>query len=162
MANNENTKNKGAAAPTTTPKTNKHKPKFTDNITNNQLSTVINCDRFNSCSANICLLDQEWQKRVHQNGERVCFYLIEAQKANAKAVFDTCGREYLYPLMQEATQTIIARHYPIKHVLEQAKKSGLRLSRKIGLVMNGNDWLENLHDNIEHHAVAKYVLRGEK
>lgn len=108
MANNENTKKKG-------------------------LATAINCDRYQICSANVCPLDRDWQKRVHHNGERVCFYLIEAQKANAKAIFDTCGRGYLYQLMQEATQEIISRHYAINHVLEQAKKTGSRMSRKFGV-----------------------------
>jgi hypothetical protein len=127
-------KNKGLAEQTTNPPTTtKRKAKFTDNSTNNQLSTAINCDRYNSCSANVCPLDSNWQKRKHLNGERVCFYLIEAQKANAKAVFDTRGRGYLYTLMQEATQAIITRHCYIKHVLEQAKKSGLRMGRKFGV-----------------------------
>lgn len=105
----------------------------TENSNNSQNSTIINCDRFNGCSANICPLDGDWQKRVHHNGERVCFYLIEAQKANAKAVFDTCGRGYLYTLMQEATQAIITRHYHIKITLERAKKTGSRMDRKIGV-----------------------------
>ena len=82
----------------------------------------ISCDRFQSCSANICPLDSEWSKRKHLNGDRVCFYLIEAQKANAKAIFDTCGRGYFYEVMQEVTQSIINRHSIIKHVLDQAKK----------------------------------------
>lgn len=36
MANYENTKNKGVAAPTTTPKNTTTKPKFTDNSAHNQ------------------------------------------------------------------------------------------------------------------------------
>lgn len=127
------TKNKGLAALTTNPQTTKRKPKFTDNSTNNQLSTIINCDRFNTCSANICPLDSDWQKRKHLKGERVCFYLIEAQKTNAKALFEGTGRGYLYILMQEASQAIITQHSPIKYSLEQAKKTGSRMDRKIGV-----------------------------
>jgi hypothetical protein len=127
------TNNKGLAALTTNPLNNTHKTKFTDNSTNNQLSTPIHCNRYCNCSANICPLDSDWQKRKHLNGERVCFYLIEAQKANAKVVFDKCGRGYLYTLMQEVTQAIITRHYPIKITLERAKKTGLRMNRKIGV-----------------------------
>lgn len=94
---------------------------------------TINCDRFNTCSANVCPLDPEWHKRGHLNGERVCFYLIEAQKANAKAIFDTCGRGYLYSLMQELTPAISARHNTIKRALEVAKKTGSRMGKKIGV-----------------------------
>jgi hypothetical protein len=92
----------------------------------------IGCDRFDTCSANICPLDQDWHQRKHLNGERICFYLIEAQKINAKAVFESGGRGYLYLLMVEATPAIINRHYAIKYALNQAKKTGSRLGRKIG------------------------------
>lgn len=92
----------------------------------------IDCDRFQTCSANICPLDSEWEKRKHLNGDRVCFYLIEAQKTNAKAIFDKCGRGYLYELMQRVTPNIIARYYPINHALEQAKKTGSRMDRIVG------------------------------
>jgi hypothetical protein len=35
--------------------------------------------------------------------------------------------------MQEVTQTIITQHCPIKYSLEQAKKTGSRMDRKIGV-----------------------------
>jgi len=95
----------------------------------------ISCDRFHNCSANICPLDPEWSKRKHLNGDRVCFYLIESQKTDAKAIFDTRGRGYLYELMQSLTPDIISRYYPIKHALEQAKKTGSRMDRIIGEAM---------------------------
>ncbi len=95
----------------------------------------IDCDRFQTCSANICPLDAEWPKRKHLNGERVCFYLIEAQKSGAKAIFDKCERGYLFELMQTATPNIIAKHYPIKRALEQAKQTGSRMDRKIGVAL---------------------------
>jgi hypothetical protein len=93
----------------------------------------IDCDRFQTCSANICPLDAEWPKRKHLNGERVCFYLIEAQKTGAKAIFDKCGRAYLYQLIQDAIPNIVARHSIIKRALENAKKTGSRMDRKIGV-----------------------------
>jgi hypothetical protein len=92
----------------------------------------ISCDRFNRCSANICPLDPEWHKRKHLNGERICFYLLEAQKTNAKAVFECGGRGCLYALMQEATLAIINQHHAIKYALEKSKKTGSRLGKKIG------------------------------
>lgn len=95
----------------------------------------IDCDRFQSCSANICPMDIQWPIRKHLNGDRVCFYLIEAQKTNAKAIFDKCGRRHVYELMLAATPNIIARHYPIKRALEQAKKTGSRMDRIIGVAL---------------------------
>lgn len=93
----------------------------------------IDCDRFQTCSANICPLDVEWQTRKHLNGDRICFYLIQVQKSNAKALFDTCGRGYLYTVMKEVTPAIISRHNTIKLVLERAKITNSRMGRKIGL-----------------------------
>jgi hypothetical protein len=95
----------------------------------------INCDRFQNCSANICPLDPEWFKRKHLNGDRVCFYLIEAQKTNAKAIFDTCGRGYVFEAMQRVTPNIIERYSIIKRALEQSKKTGSRMARKIGVTI---------------------------
>ena len=92
----------------------------------------ISCDRFNRCSANICPLDLKWQERKHLNGERICFYLTEAQKINAKAIFECGGRGYVYSLIHEVTPAIISRHYVIQYALKQAKNSGSRISRKIG------------------------------
>lgn len=94
---------------------------------------IIDCDRFQTCSANICPLDVDRQKRKHLNGDRVCFYLVQAQKANAKALFDTCGRGHLYSVMQEATPAIIARHHTIKLVLERAKKTDSRMGKRVGV-----------------------------
>lgn len=97
-----------------------------------KINGTTSCDRFNTCSANICPLDPDWQQRKHLNSERVCLYLLEAQKINAKAVFESGGREYLYLLIEEVAPAIISRHYPIKYALQQAKKTGSRLGRKIG------------------------------
>jgi hypothetical protein len=97
----------------------------------------IDCDRFQTCSANICPFEDAElaKKRKHLNGERVCFYLIEAQKSGAKAIFDKCGRAYLYQLIQDAMPNIVARHSIIKRVLENAKKTGSRMDRKIGVAL---------------------------
>lgn len=90
------------------------------------------CPKFQKCNAPICPLDADWPKRVHHNGDRVCFYLIEAQKASAKATFDNVGLGYTYELIRQAIPSIISRHYPIKHALEQAQKTGSRMARKFG------------------------------
>ena len=89
-------KAKGFVAPTTSPQDNKFKWNATaKNLANQQLSSN-DCDRYKTCSANICPLDHDSQKRVHHSNDRVCFYLIEAQKINAKALFEHTGRWYIY------------------------------------------------------------------
>jgi hypothetical protein len=96
------------------------------------IQSALSCDRFNRCSANICPLDPEWHKRKYLNGERICFYILEVQKTNAKAIFECGGRGCLYALMQEATPAIINQYRAIKYALERSKKAGSRLGRKIG------------------------------
>lgn len=92
------------------------------------------CDRFNTCSANICPLDDDWSKRKHLREGRICYYLIEAQKCGAKANFESGGRGELYELMEMATPSIISKFSSIRHALARAKKSGSRMHRVPGWV----------------------------
>ena len=95
------------------------------------------CDRFIKCSANICPLAENWRELGHLAGERVCFYLIEAEKINAEVVFRDSGRWQPYLAIKEVSREIASCHYPIKYALEQAKKTGSRMARKIGQIKNG-------------------------
>jgi hypothetical protein len=88
------------------------------------------CPKFESCSAPICPLDSIWRKRRHLKGERVCFYLCEAQKDGSEARFRGKGLEKLYQLMVEATPDISIRWEPIRKVLKRAAKTGSRMNRK--------------------------------
>lgn len=125
-------KEKGVAASTTNTQTIKTKLDTTVNKIVIQPLTSCDCDRFKSCSANICPLDKDWHKRVHHSYDRVCFYLIEAQKINAEALFKHTGREYLYRAIQAVVKSIISSHSAIKFSLERAKESGSRMARKVG------------------------------
>lgn len=129
--NRQNTIEKGLASLTTHLQYNTIKTNLKDNNLYIQNEISINCDRYKTCSANICPLDANWQKTAHLKGERVCFYLTETQKLSVNTIFEGSGRGYLYSLMQEVIFPIISRHYPIKIALEQAKKIGSRMSRKI-------------------------------
>ncbi len=42
------------------------------------------CPKYQTCSATICPLDPSWRKRRHLKGERICFYLCEAQSVTQK------------------------------------------------------------------------------
>lgn len=45
------------------------------------------CPRFEKCNAPICPLDRQWRERKYHQGERICFYLTEAMKANCSSRF---------------------------------------------------------------------------
>lgn len=94
--------------------------------------TLTKCPKYQKCYAPYCPLDEKWQKRNHINGDRVCFYLLEAQKPNAKAVFEVRGLDYLYEVMVMHTPEISERHHTIKTALDKAKKTSSRMARKIG------------------------------
>lgn len=102
-----------------------------------QYTTPETCDRFNKCLANICPLDADWRKRKHLKGERVCFYAVEAEKVDAEAIFRDSGRIQLYIIIKEVVPDIASCHYPIKFALEQAKKTGSRMTRKAGWFKDG-------------------------
>ena len=85
------------------------------------------CEHFNNCSANICPLDENLVLRKYLNGERVCFYLIQANKSGAKAIFYDAGKGDLYELMMLVGLRILSRHYPIKHVVNNGKKTASRM-----------------------------------
>jgi len=95
-----------------------------------KVSDTAFCPKYETCSAPICPLNSHWRDTRHLPGERVCFYLCEAQKDGAGAIFDSVGRGYLYRLMVEATPEISNRWSTIKIALAKAAKSGSRMSTK--------------------------------
>lgn len=133
-------KDKGLVAATTNPQHYKLEGDVTAKNHFHQQLTSTNCDRYKTCSANICPLDQDWQKRKHLCNDRVCFYLIEAQKIDAKALFEHGGRGNIYSAMEGSTSAIINRHSSIKSTLERARLTGSRMARKIGGKSYGADY----------------------
>ena len=87
------------------------------------------CKKFQACSAPVCPLDPNWRKARHLKGERICFYLCEAQKVDAEAIFGGRGWGKLYRLMVEVTPDISTRWGTIKKALVKAAKTGSRLNR---------------------------------
>ncbi len=57
---------------------------------------MTDCSKFDRCSAPICPLDPEWQKRTHVKGERICFYLLECVKSGAEARFQGITAREIY------------------------------------------------------------------
>jgi hypothetical protein len=94
--------------------------------------TQSQCLKFQKCNAPICPIDPIWQKRQHMNGDRVCFYLMEAQKPNAKALFEVRSLGYLYEVMVRHAPAIADTYRPIKKAIEKAMATSSRMTRKIG------------------------------
>ena len=90
-----------------------------------------NCPKFHACSAPICPIDSSWRKRKHLKGERVCFYLCEAQKDGSEYRFRGKGLGKLYQLIVEVTPDISVRWESIRQVLKRAKNTGSRMDRKL-------------------------------
>ena len=86
------------------------------------------CPKFQGCSAPICPLDSNWRKVRHLKGERICFYLCEAQKYHAEAIFGGRGLKDLYQVMVEATPDISLRWGTIKKALAKAARTGSRMN----------------------------------
>ena len=91
--------------------------------------TPRSCPKFDKCSAQICPLDRHWQKRRHLCEERVCFYLLEYSKVNARAVFDVAGCAHLYQDIGRVAQAICAAHPNINKSYIRASNSGSRMNR---------------------------------
>jgi hypothetical protein len=85
------------------------------------------CPRWQKCNAPLCPLESIGRRRVLKNDEPVCFFLIEAQKANSEAVFGERGLGWLHCLMLAATPALTSRYRRIETALERAKGSGSRM-----------------------------------
>lgn len=88
------------------------------------------CPRWDRCSAPICPLDPDRERRVLLHDDPTCFYLLESVKADAKVNFMAPGWERLYQVMVEAAPAISARWGRINRKLIDAAKSGSRMNRK--------------------------------
>lgn len=88
------------------------------------------CPKYQACFAPVCPLDANWRKARHLNGERVCYYLLEAQKSDANANFEGRGWVELYQAMVGATPDISFRWTAIKYAITQATKTGSRMTTK--------------------------------
>lgn len=87
------------------------------------------CPKWNLCNSPACPLDPDWQKRVVLNYDPVCFYMTEAVKANAEAVFQGAGKADLFSLISVQVEPFSARWGRVKRKLAIARTSGSRMDR---------------------------------
>lgn len=89
----------------------------------------ITCPKWHKCNAPLCPLDPDVFKRVMHSEDAVCFYLAEAVKPNAEAIFDMRGRGDLFGVISTLIQPMSLRWGPIRRALERAKLTGSRMAR---------------------------------
>ena len=71
------------------------------------MSTVIApsaCPKWERCNAPLCPLDPDLFKRMMRNDEPVCYYLTEAVKPDAEAIFMGRGRTELFEVVSALTR----------------------------------------------------------
>lgn len=88
------------------------------------------CPKFESCSANICPLDNEWFKRSDVRGEPVCFFMRESVKDGAHEVFERYGLSELFDTCRELNPPIVARWPRIGRELHRSTSNPLLLGRR--------------------------------
>jgi len=86
------------------------------------------CPKFNTCSANICPLDKDWRKRNHINHEKVCVYLLESSKNDAKHVFECAGLGNVYEAIAVIRPEILSSCATIKRASLRAESTGSRMT----------------------------------
>ena len=87
------------------------------------------CPRYESCAANVCPLDPEWQSRSHRYREAVCAYLTEAAKTGGEAVVRRELPKDAAEAVLIASPLIAAKHPDIAARLKRASGFGSRAAR---------------------------------
>lgn len=93
-----------------------------------QMARFEQCPKFQMCNAAKCPLDAGMDKRLHLAEDRICMYLIEVQKIDAKANFEVADLAYLYDFMVQASEAISAQSGVIKYALIRARSTGSRMA----------------------------------
>ena len=81
------------------------------------------CPKFDNCSAPICPIDPEWQKRVHIKDDPVCFYLRQHSKHGHRGQNTGGVPEELLKEVERVYPEVIARYAPLKRALKKASCS---------------------------------------
>lgn len=93
-----------------------------------------------ACSAPICPLLPSVSTQSMGNGERVCYFLCEYQKANSETVFKVLGLEKLYEAIHRAMEEINSSCHTDPYLLRALKlaaNSSSRMEKGI-LLLTGN------------------------
>ena len=94
------------------------------------------CPKFDTCSSPICPLLPSVSSKSMGNGERVCYFLCEYQKANSETIFRVLGLDELYEDMHRAMKEINSSPHTdayLLRALKYASKSSSRMAKGINL-----------------------------
>lgn len=86
------------------------------------------CPKWERCSVPLCPLDPGVFKRTMRDDEPVCYYLSEAVKNDAEAIFRRRGRAELFAEVSRLIPAMCARWGRVKRALERAKTKGSRMA----------------------------------
>lgn len=86
------------------------------------------CPKWDKCNAPLCPLDSDLSKRVMRSDEPVCYYLTEAVKLDAEAIFRRRGRMELFEVVSNLIPVISSRSGRIRLALERARTTGSRMA----------------------------------
>lgn len=95
------------------------------------------CPRWERCSAPICPLDPRHLQSAHLDGERICFWLVEASKRGGRLPKDPRLAGALVAAVEEAYPRIVDRFGPVRWELKRAAQRGSRLAKILGGIPNG-------------------------
>lgn len=86
------------------------------------------CPKYSKCSAPLCPLDPDWEKRVMQKDDRTCFYLNEASKPEAAKRFEGRKDEFIFQIAYRRMPLMKKRNSILKKRLEKASLTGSRIT----------------------------------
>jgi hypothetical protein len=87
------------------------------------------CPKYSHCNAPLCPLDPEWHKRTYLKGEAVCFYMLEAQKPQARCRFIGTIEVQIYRAICVVVEAMQCRYGPIRIRLDRAKRTKTRMAK---------------------------------
>lgn len=90
------------------------------------------CPKFEGCSAPICPIDPDMEKRTHLEGEKVCFYLTEYSKPTARPILRAGLTEELFEAIEEGYPKVITLSGPVRRQLERSSTNPPRVGRRPG------------------------------
>lgn len=90
------------------------------------------CPKFDTCSANLCPLDPDWEKRRHVNGDPICFYMRESVKHGAFIRFLTLGLSELFEACERVRDAICEKWPVIGSKIAESRGLTARLGGRKG------------------------------
>ena len=86
------------------------------------------CTKHSKCSAPLCPLDPDWEKRKMIKDDRVCFYLAEASKPGAEARFESRKDKAIYLVVRARMPFMKTHNKILGRRLERASLTGSQIS----------------------------------